>query len=82
MCGIAGVVGVENPIAALEAVQCMVLALARRGPDSEGIECWPGAFFWRPSASDSTPTSAWVRFSAEAWIPGWCAGRSGSSAPT
>src|SRR6266550_2523591 len=42
MCGIAGVVGVENPVAALEAVQCMVLALARRGPDSEGIECWPG----------------------------------------
>ena len=42
MCGIAGVVGVENPIAALEAVQYMVQALARRGPDSEGIECWPG----------------------------------------
>ncbi|PYR26785.1 MAG: asparagine synthase (glutamine-hydrolyzing) [Acidobacteria bacterium] len=42
MCGIAGVVGVENPGAALEAVQCMVLALARRGPDSEGVECWQG----------------------------------------
>ncbi len=249
MCGIAGVVGVENPVAALEAVQCMVLALARRGPDSEGVECWQGValghrrlaifdlsdagrqpmttadrslgvvfngaiynfralateltaaganfrsqtdtevllhgyrrwgidglvsrlrgmfafalwdnanrnlflvrdrlgvkplvyavrngsiafasttralrssgwasdldtdslaeylefgfvtdhrtiyqgltkvpaasivrwFFWRPYAADSTPTSPWVRFSAEEWTPGWCAGRSGSSAPT
>src|SRR5205814_923999 len=42
MCGIAGVVGVENPTLALERVQHMTHALARRGPDSEGIECWPG----------------------------------------
>src|SRR5438046_4682018 len=42
MCGIAGVVGFENPTLALERVQHMTHALARRGPDSEGIECWPG----------------------------------------
>ena len=42
MCGIAGVVGSENPTVALERVQHMTHALARRGPDSEGIECWPG----------------------------------------
>ena len=42
MCGIAGVVGSENPTLALERVQHMTHALARRGPDSEGIECWPG----------------------------------------
>ena len=41
MCGIAGVVGFENPTLALEGVQQMVHALARRGPDSEGLECWP-----------------------------------------
>src|SRR5947199_10247608 len=42
MCGIAGVVGFENPTLALDRVQHMTHALARRGPDSEGIECWPG----------------------------------------
>ena len=42
MCGIAGVVGTQNPPAALQAVQRMTRALARRGPDSEGVECWPG----------------------------------------
>src|SRR5216110_3723530 len=42
MCGIAGVVGIEDPGAALHAVQHMTRALARRGPDSEGVECWPG----------------------------------------
>src|SRR6266702_1709280 len=42
MCGIAGVVGCENPPLALEGVRHMTQALARRGPDSEGIECWPG----------------------------------------
>jgi asparagine synthase (glutamine-hydrolysing) len=42
MCGIAGVVGAQNPPAALQSVQRMTRALARRGPDSEGVECWPG----------------------------------------
>lgn len=42
MCGIAGVVG-EHPPLAREAVRHMVGALARRGPDSEGVEHWPGA---------------------------------------
>jgi asparagine synthase (glutamine-hydrolysing) len=42
MCGIAGVAGSETPPLALEAVQRMTRALARRGPDSEGVECWPG----------------------------------------
>jgi asparagine synthase (glutamine-hydrolysing) len=39
MCGIAGVVGTKDPHA-MEAVKKMVSALARRGPDSEGIERW------------------------------------------
>ena len=43
MCGIAGVVGAQSPPTALQAVQRMTRTLARRGPDSEGVECWPGA---------------------------------------
>jgi asparagine synthase (glutamine-hydrolysing) len=43
MCGIAGVVGREDAATALASVRQMTHALARRGPDSEGIECWPGA---------------------------------------
>ena len=43
MCGIAGVVGIEHPSTALEAVQHMTRALARRGPDSEGVESWADA---------------------------------------
>jgi asparagine synthase (glutamine-hydrolysing) len=43
MCGIAGVVGSEHPAESLQAVQRMTHALARRGPDSEGVECWSGA---------------------------------------
>jgi asparagine synthase (glutamine-hydrolysing) len=42
MCGIAGFVGGTNA-QGLAAVQAMTEALRRRGPDSEGIECWPGA---------------------------------------
>ena len=42
MCGIAGVLGVANPVAALESVRAMVRVLARRGPDSEGVACWQG----------------------------------------
>ncbi|HVH68730.1 MAG TPA: asparagine synthase (glutamine-hydrolyzing) [Gemmatimonadales bacterium] len=45
MCGIAGVVGIEDAAPALEAVQRMTRALARRGPDSEGVECWTGVVF-------------------------------------
>lgn len=43
MCGIAGCVGQESPDAAARTVRKMVAALARRGPDSAGIETWPGA---------------------------------------
>ncbi len=42
MCGIAGVVG-ASPGIAQAAVRAMVRSLARRGPDSEGIEEWPDA---------------------------------------
>ena len=43
MCGIAGLVGAERPEAASQTVAAMTATLRRRGPDSEGIECWPGA---------------------------------------
>ena len=43
MCGIAGVVGAQSAPTALQAVQRLTRTLARRGPDSEGVECWPGA---------------------------------------
>lgn len=42
MCGIAGLIGVEEPEGVRITGQ-MVSALARRGPDSEGIAQWPGA---------------------------------------
>ena len=42
MCGIAGVAGIGDPAVGLDAVTHMVQALARRGPDSEGIESWSG----------------------------------------
>jgi asparagine synthase (glutamine-hydrolysing) len=43
MCGIAGVVGVTDSAAAVWNVKTMVSALARRGPDGEGIRCWDTA---------------------------------------
>lgn len=43
MCGIAGVVGLDDPAVGMQAVVRMVQTLNRRGPDSEGVECWPGA---------------------------------------
>ncbi len=43
MCGIAGLVGSSDPLAAADAVQAMVGALRRRGPDGEGLERWPEA---------------------------------------
>lgn len=42
MCGIAGVVGSASADAA-PVVRRLVDALARRGPDGEGLHCWPGA---------------------------------------
>ncbi len=43
MCGIAGYIGPDHPAAAAHTIRTMVDALARRGPDSQGIEAWPGA---------------------------------------
>jgi asparagine synthase (glutamine-hydrolysing) len=43
MCGIAGLIGEKNESRAQMAVGRMVSALARRGPDGEGIEVWPTA---------------------------------------
>lgn len=42
MCGIAGVVGAPSSEGA-EVVRRAVNALARRGPDGEGMHCWPAA---------------------------------------
>src|SRR5688572_31609793 len=43
MCGIAGYVASSSPGALASTVQTMMAAMARRGPDSEGLELWPGA---------------------------------------
>src|SRR4030095_12084184 len=43
MCGIAGFAGLIDPLEAKRAVHKMTLALARRGPDGEGIACWDNA---------------------------------------
>ena len=43
MCGIAGIVGEHDAHRARFAVRRMVRALARRGPDGEGVEVWPSA---------------------------------------
>src|SRR5271166_1716546 len=43
MCGISGLAGSSDRIYAKDCVRKMNAALARRGPDSEGIESWGGA---------------------------------------
>jgi asparagine synthase (glutamine-hydrolysing) len=43
MCGIAGIIGSRAPLEANKLVRRMTRSLARRGPDSEGLEEWPGA---------------------------------------
>jgi len=43
MCGIAGLVGCPDPVRARAAVARMTEDLKRRGPDAEGLECWPNA---------------------------------------
>ena len=43
MCGIAGVIGANNSTEAVIAVRKMTDAIARRGPDGEGIEVWNDA---------------------------------------
>src|SRR5688500_4621811 len=42
MCGIAGLVSPADPLTNELAVRRMTASLARRGPDSEGIEAWDG----------------------------------------
>jgi asparagine synthase (glutamine-hydrolysing) len=43
MCGIAGVVGTEDPDRRKLCAERMAASLARRGPDAEGVACWPRA---------------------------------------
>src|SRR4051812_31004676 len=43
MCGIAGYIADVAPEALSQTVATMNQSLARRGPDSEGINLWPGA---------------------------------------
>ena len=43
MCGIAGVIGIDDTSEAVTAVRKMTEAIARRGPDGEGIEVWGNA---------------------------------------
>jgi len=43
MCGIVGLVGEPNSALSAGAVWRMGAAVARRGPDDEGYESWPGA---------------------------------------
>jgi asparagine synthase (glutamine-hydrolysing) len=44
MCGIAGLIGSGDSNSAKRAVRAMTDAMRRRGPDSEGMAEWPGAF--------------------------------------
>src|SRR5919202_6557884 len=41
MCGIAGIAGFADGRAAEDAARRMTRALARRGPDGEGLAAWP-----------------------------------------
>ncbi|HEV2915224.1 MAG TPA: asparagine synthase (glutamine-hydrolyzing) [Pyrinomonadaceae bacterium] len=43
MCGIAGLIGATDRRAATASVERMTCALARRGPDGEGVESWSEA---------------------------------------
>ena len=43
MCGIAGIIGETDRAVATQTVRKMVRALARRGPDGEGVEVWDEA---------------------------------------
>jgi asparagine synthase (glutamine-hydrolysing) len=43
MCGIAGFVTGDRSVEVVPAVRAMLSAMVRRGPDSEGLERWPGA---------------------------------------
>src|SRR2546423_1922226 len=43
MCGIAGLIGATDPTSRMVAVGKMLAALARRGPDGEGVEVWDTA---------------------------------------
>jgi asparagine synthase (glutamine-hydrolysing) len=45
MCGIAGVAFATDSPNAESAVRAMLPPLARRGPDGEGVQLWPGACF-------------------------------------
>lgn len=45
MCGIAGVAGEPDSRSAAQRVLAMTAALARRGPDGEGVHAWDGAVF-------------------------------------
>src|SRR5450755_3281464 len=42
MCGIAGCVGLDGGDVAESITRVMTSALARRGPDGEGMATWPG----------------------------------------
>jgi len=42
MCGIAGFISTGEPGGEIPAVRAMMAALARRGPDGEGLNHWPG----------------------------------------
>jgi asparagine synthase (glutamine-hydrolysing) len=43
MCGIAGIIGGDNPAAREAAARRMLVSLKRRGPDGEGLQSWPSA---------------------------------------
>lgn len=43
MCGIAGIVGAKNDFSSEEQIRRMTCALARRGPNGEGVEVWEHA---------------------------------------
>jgi asparagine synthase (glutamine-hydrolysing) len=67
MCGIAGYVATSLPRNAQETVRAMTQALARRGPDAEGLHAWPNAVFGhrRLSIFDLSPAGHQPMLSAD-----------------
>lgn len=70
MCGIAGYVFGTDSAAAEVAVRSMLPAMARRGPDAEGLHLWPGVGFGhrRLAIIDLTPSGAQPMLSSDGRI--------------
>ena len=73
MCGIAGIVGLKDRAANIEAVKKMTAHLARRGPDDEGVSAWDGAVLGHRRLAifdDLLPDFAPLRVRGSGQLPG------------